>query len=72
VVAITDPGMSLAAQAHRQGIRYCFENPVDIGGRYSALSYFGLVPMAVLGVDITTLLESAHQLTSAPNASVGR
>jgi transaldolase / glucose-6-phosphate isomerase len=62
VVAITDPGMSLAAQARRQGIRYRFENPVDIGGRYSALSYFGLMPMALLGVDITTLLERAHQM----------
>jgi hypothetical protein len=49
VVAITDPGTPLAAEARRQGFRYCFENPVDIGGRYSALSYFGLVPMALLG-----------------------
>jgi transaldolase/glucose-6-phosphate isomerase len=62
VVAITDPGAPLAAEARRQGFRYCFENPVDIGGRYSALSYFGLVPMALLGVDITTLLERAHQM----------
>jgi transaldolase/glucose-6-phosphate isomerase len=62
VVAITDPGTPLAAEARRQGLRYCFENPADIGGRYSALSYFGLVPMALLGVDITTLLERAHQM----------
>jgi transaldolase / glucose-6-phosphate isomerase len=62
VVAITDPGTPLAAEARRQGFRYCFENPLDIGGRYSALSYFGLMPMALLGVDITTLLERAHQM----------
>jgi transaldolase/glucose-6-phosphate isomerase len=62
VVAITDPGTPLAAEARRQGFRHCFENPVDIGGRHSALSYFGLVPMALLGIDITTFLERAHQM----------
>jgi glucose-6-phosphate isomerase len=62
VVAITDLGTPLAAEARRQGFRRCFENPTDIGGRYSALSYFGLVPMALLGVDITALLERAHQM----------
>jgi transaldolase/glucose-6-phosphate isomerase len=61
-VAITDPGTPLAAEARRQGFRYCFENPADIGGRYSALSYFGLMPMALLGIDITTLLERAQQM----------
>jgi transaldolase/glucose-6-phosphate isomerase len=62
VVAITDPGTPLAAEVRRQGFRYRFENPADIGGRHSALSYFGLVPMALLGIDITTLLERAHQM----------
>jgi transaldolase/glucose-6-phosphate isomerase len=61
-VAITDPGTSLAEEARRHGFRHCFENPADIGGRYSALSYFGLVPMALLGVDLPTLLERAHQM----------
>jgi transaldolase/glucose-6-phosphate isomerase len=61
-VAITDLGTPLAAEAYRQGFRYCFENPADIGGHYSALSYFGLVAMALLGVDITTFMEHAHQM----------
>jgi transaldolase / glucose-6-phosphate isomerase len=67
-VAITDPGTPLAQEARRQNFRRCFENPPDIGGRYSALSYFGLVPMALLGIDIDTLLERAHQmaLSSGP------
>jgi transaldolase/glucose-6-phosphate isomerase len=62
LVTITDLGTPLAAEVHRQGFRHCFENPADIGGRYSALSYFGLVPMALLGIDIITLLERAHQM----------
>lgn len=61
-VAITDPGTFLVEEARRQGFRHCFENPEDFGGRYSALSYFGLVPMALLGIDVATLLERAHHL----------
>ena len=61
-VAITDPGTPLAEEARRQGFRHCFENPADISGRYSALSYFGLVPMALLGIDIPTVLERAHRM----------
>lgn len=58
-VAITDPGTPLAKEAHAQGFRRTFENPEDIGGRYSALSYFGLVPMALLGLDVAALLDRA-------------
>ena len=58
-VAITDPGTSLAALAERRGYRRTFINPADIGGRYSALSRFGLVPAALLGIDVAALLESA-------------
>jgi transaldolase/glucose-6-phosphate isomerase len=58
-VAITDPGTPLAKEARTQGFRRAFENPEDIGGRYSALSYFGLVPMALLGLDIAGLLHRA-------------
>jgi transaldolase/glucose-6-phosphate isomerase len=67
-IAITDPGTPLAQDAHRQQFRRCFENPADMGGRYSALSYFGLVPMALLGIDIDTLLARAHHmaLSSGP------
>lgn len=58
-VAITDPGTSLATLATTRGYRRTFVNPPDIGGRYSVLSYFGLVPAALLGVDVSALLGSA-------------
>ena len=58
-VAITDPGTSLEGLAREEGFRRAFLNPSDIGGRYSVLSYFGLVPAALLGVDIKTLLDRA-------------
>lgn len=58
-VAITDPGTSLVAHAKQAGYRHTFINPADIGGRYSALSLFGLVPAALLGIDIRALLASA-------------
>ncbi|HUS62799.1 MAG TPA: hypothetical protein VMY34_11415 [Acidimicrobiales bacterium] len=57
--AITDPGTSLAALAEERGFSRTFLNPPDIGGRYSVLSLFGLVPAAVLGYDIAQLLERA-------------
>src|SRR5262245_8932001 len=55
-VAITDEGTSLAERARADGYRDLFINPSDIGGRYSALSFFGLVPAALMGVDINGLL----------------
>jgi transaldolase/glucose-6-phosphate isomerase len=58
-VAITDPGTPLAALAEERGFRRVFENPPEIGGRYSALSYFGLVPAALAGVPIGALLDRA-------------
>jgi hypothetical protein len=58
-VAITDAGTSLEALAKEHGFRRTFVNPSDIGGRYSALSYFGLVPAAVAGVDVSRLLRHA-------------
>lgn len=61
-VAITDPGTALAAEGRALGFRAVFENPSDIGGRFSALSYFGLVPMAVLGVDTAALLARARRM----------
>jgi len=57
--AITDPGTSLAELARREDFRGLFENPPDIGGRFSALSLFGLVPMALLGLDIAQVLTRA-------------
>ncbi len=55
-VAVTDPDTVLAALAERDGFRRVFVNPPDIGGRYSVLSYFGLVPAALIGVDVAELL----------------
>ncbi len=58
-IAVTDPDTQLVKDATRDGFRKIFINPHDIGGRYSALSLFGLVPAAVSGVDVTTLLDRA-------------
>jgi transaldolase/glucose-6-phosphate isomerase len=55
-VAVTDPGSPLVALAESNGFRRVFENDPDIGGRYSVLSYFGLVPAACMGVAIEALL----------------
>lgn len=57
--AITDRGTPLARLASEKGFRRTFVNPSDIGGRYSVLSYFGLVPAALMGIDLEALLGSA-------------
>jgi transaldolase / glucose-6-phosphate isomerase len=59
-IVVTDPGSPLAASAERDGLRRTFLNPSDIGGRYSVLSYFGLVPAALAGVPVDELLKSAQ------------
>ncbi len=61
-IAITDPGTALQKEAEDRHFRRVFTNPPDIGGRYSALSYFGLVPAALIGVDIKQLLDRAGEL----------
>ncbi len=58
-VAITDSGTSLVRLAEEAGFRRVFLNPADVGGRYSVLSYFGLVPAALMGIDIAELLDRA-------------
>ena len=58
-VAITDPGTPLAVRARDDGFGRVFLNDPQIGGRYSALSYFGLVPAALIGIDIELLLSRA-------------
>jgi transaldolase / glucose-6-phosphate isomerase len=58
-IAITDPGSKLEALAREYDFRAIFLNDPDIGGRYSALSYFGLVPAALVGVDVPLLLDRA-------------
>jgi transaldolase/glucose-6-phosphate isomerase len=59
-VAVTDPGSGLAKLGEEHGFRRVFLNDPDIGGRYSALSYFGIVPAALMGVDLVALLERAQ------------
>lgn len=60
--AVTDDGTPLVTLARQQGFRRVFVNPSDIGGRYSVLSYFGLVPAALTGIDIKMLLQRANQM----------
>lgn len=69
-VAITDPGTVLEKLAHEAGFRRTFTNPPDVGGRYSVLSYFGLVAAALMGVDIKRLLECASAMRARCAADV--
>lgn len=71
-VAITDPGTRMEEMATADKFRRIFLNPTDIGGRYSALSYFGMVPAALVGVDIRKLLARAiaMKLRCAPEVPV--
>ena len=61
-IAVTDPGTPLAQRASDENFRRAFLNNPDIGGRYSVLSYFGLVPAALTGVDLDRLLTSAERM----------
>jgi len=70
---ITDPGKSLAAIPHHDELREEFLNPPDIGGRYSALTYVGLVPASLIGIDVDALLETGAQMLEgcrAPDATL--
>jgi glucose-6-phosphate isomerase/transaldolase/glucose-6-phosphate isomerase len=58
-IAVTDPESSLARLGSEQGFRRVFLNPTDLGGRYSVLSFFGLVPAAIIGLDVLKLLDRA-------------
>jgi transaldolase/glucose-6-phosphate isomerase len=64
-VAITDPGTLMEEMARGDGFRRIFLNPPDIGGRYSALSFFGMVPAALQGFDFKTLLDRAERALHA-------
>ena len=70
--AITDPGTGLETLAKKHNFRKIFLNPADIGGRFSALSMFGIVPAAVMGVDVKKILTIAKEqaATFAPEAPV--
>ena len=64
-IAITDAGTPLEALARERGFRRVFLNPPQVGGRYSALTYFGLVPAALIGVDLGRLLGRAREMLLA-------
>jgi glucose-6-phosphate isomerase len=65
MAAITDPDKSLKSIPHHDQLRELFINPPDIGGRYSALTYVGLVPSALLSVDLDQLLLKAREMIMA-------
>jgi glucose-6-phosphate isomerase len=64
MIAITDPGKSVEAIPHHDQLREVFLNPPDIGGRYSALTYVGLVPASLIGIDLDALLASASAMAA--------
>lgn len=67
-VAITDPNTSLERLARERGFRRIFSAPPDVGGRYSALTVFGLVPAALVGVDLAALLDRASGMAASAAA----
>ena len=69
-IAITDPGSRLQLVAEQDGFRHIFPGVPGIGGRYSALSNFGIVPAAVMGLDVPLLLERAESMVHACKPSV--
>lgn len=64
-IAITDPGSPLAELGRERGFRAVFEAPPDVGGRFSALTPFGLVPAALAGADLPALLAEAGEAADA-------
>jgi transaldolase/glucose-6-phosphate isomerase len=69
-VAVTDPGTNLADLARKLAFRDAFLNEPNLGGRYSGLSFFGLVPAALIGVDVERLLDSALTMASGCESCV--
>lgn len=69
-IAITDPGSKLEAVARKEKFRHIFPGVPSIGGRYSALSNFGLAPAAIMGLDVKRLLERTEEMVHACAASV--
>ena len=64
-IAITDEGTALHQRAVKEQFREIFVNPSDIGGRYSELSLFGMVPAALMGADVDRILTHAHAMEAA-------
>ncbi|MCX6545259.1 MAG: bifunctional transaldolase/phosoglucose isomerase [Acidobacteria bacterium] len=69
-IAITDPGSSLETLATSRHFRHIFHGAPSIGGRYSALSAFGMVPAAIMGIDVARFLDRAAQMVHACSAGV--
>jgi len=69
--AITDEGTELHRRAERDGYRDIFVNPSDIGGRYSAVSYFGLVPAALMGQNLEAIVDWAQAMLAAAAPGFG-
>jgi transaldolase / glucose-6-phosphate isomerase len=69
-IAITDPGTQMVKAAQGDHFRKIFLNQPDIGGRYSALSYFGMAPAALMGLDVSELLQRAVAASESCNTNV--
>jgi glucose-6-phosphate isomerase len=69
-VAISDAGTPLATLAQQDRFRHIFLNPPDIGGRYSVLSYFGLGPAALIGINVTELLDRSERMRQDCSANM--
>lgn len=69
-LAVTDPGTPLQSLAGERGFRAVFNAPEDVGGRYSALTPFGLVPAALLGTDLQRLLGAGRAMAEACGSGV--
>ncbi|MBV9341405.1 MAG: bifunctional transaldolase/phosoglucose isomerase, partial [Acidobacteria bacterium] len=69
-IAITDPGSKLEKESESDKFRYVFHGVSSIGGRYSALSNFGIIPAAVMGLDVGKFLDRAEEMVQACAASV--
>src|SRR5262249_19049812 len=69
-IAITDPGSNMQRVAEGDGFRRIFFGVPSIGGRYSALSAFGIVPAAVMGLDVDRFLGAAEEMVHACGATV--
>jgi transaldolase/glucose-6-phosphate isomerase len=68
-IAITDPGSAIEQHATRTGFRHIFHGKPQIGGRFSALSAFGVVPAAIMGLDVERFLDNAQRMVEACGAN---
>jgi transaldolase/glucose-6-phosphate isomerase len=69
-VAVTDPNTTLQKLGEQRGFRRVFQATPDVGGRYSALTHFGLVPAAIIGLDLNKLLDRARAMAESCGAAV--